>query len=194
MNRVVALQGYFPRKLLFRILHYSSARINVLLPDFLLIFFMKFSRIFVSATLAAAMFIGAAPAFASETLPVPLVRTSGHENLRELYAKVLFTVDVETRTARMESSADLTGRSLLARSQIRSSQRNFRRHVLGYLRGLDYRVMNVSGDLRKRGVLQAGDATLPDSLVVTGAGAYDIANIWGWDRPTRRDVENAGTR
>lgn len=147
-------------------------------------------RTFVSAASAFALLTGAVPAFAAASdTPVPLVMTTGHENLRELYMKALFADTGISRMDRMEALNDLTGRSLLARSQIRFSQRNFRRHVLGYLRGLDYRVLNVTGDARKRGLF-VHDNMLPGSLVVTGAGD-DSNGHWGFDRPTRRDAEQS---
>jgi len=147
-------------------------------------------RTFVSAASALALLAGATPALAAvEPLPVPLVRTTGHENLRELYMKAIFADTGLSRMDRMEALSDLTGRSLLSRSQVRYSQRNFRRHVLGYLRGLDYRVLNVTGDARKRGLF-VHDNMLPGSLVITGSGE-DSNSYWNFDRPTRRDAEQA---
>jgi hypothetical protein len=70
---------------------------------------------------------------------------------------------------------------MLARAQVRAAQRNFRRHVLGYLRGVDYRVLNISGDTRR-------NKGLPFSLVRTGGRSSENYGDWGWDRPTRRDI------
>lgn len=151
---------------------------------------MKITRSLISATSALAIFAGsAAPAFAyvRSTPPVSTTTLRQRGEIRELYADAFSSILELASMQRGTAAADTTGRSMLARSQVRAAQRNYRRHVLGYLRGVDYRVLNVSGDIRKRGVSPV--ASLPLSLVTTGnGGSDDNFGSWMWDRPTRRDI------
>ena len=84
---------------------------------------------------------------------------------------------------------DASGRVHLARSKasIRVGQRNYRRHILGRARGNDYRVLNVTGDVRLRGY-NVGKTNLPPSLIKTGGRSHSNYGAWMWDRPTRRDI------
>ncbi len=147
---------------------------------------MKITRSFVSAVSALAIFVGSAtPALAYRRGVPPIATTQLRQRseIRELYADAYSSIlDLATLT-REVSVSDTTGRSLLARAQVRAAQRNFRRHVLGYLRGLDYRVLNISGDDRRR--VASG---LPTTLVQTGGNGASNNGSWGYDRPTRRDI------
>ncbi|MCA9371013.1 MAG: hypothetical protein KC680_03580 [Candidatus Peregrinibacteria bacterium] len=151
---------------------------------------MKITRSLISAASALALFAGTAtPAFAyvHATPPVTTTTLRQRAEIRELYADAFSSILELANMHRGSSTADTTGRSLLARAQVRAAQRNYRRHVLGYLRGVDYRVLNVSGDVRRRGV--SPYAGLPLSLVTTGrGGSDDNFGSWLWDRPTRRDI------
>ena len=148
---------------------------------------MKITRTLLTAASALAMIAGSVtPALASRfTPPIATTTLRRSSEIRELYADAFSSILELSKMYRSEAMQDTTGRSLLARSQVRAAQRNFRRHVLGYLRGVDYRILNVSGDLRRQGLKTAGN--LPFSLVQTGAGEDNVGN-WMWDRPTRRDV------
>lgn len=145
---------------------------------------MTIKRTFLAAAAAASLLAGAAPVLAAE-LPVPLVMTSGNNKLRDQYAKAVFTVQDYVRQDRMVAQNDMTGSSMLQRATIRTAQKNFHHHILGYLRGGDYRILNASGDLRKRGLFAGSE--LPASLVTTGGTKADRLLTWGWDRPTVRD-------
>ena len=148
---------------------------------------MTITRTFVSLSLAASLLAGAAPVLATNEsmLPVPLVMTTGNNKLRDQYAKAVFTTKEYTRQDRMAAEHDMTGNSMLLHASVRTAQRNLHRHILGYLRGGSYRILNTVGDLRKRGLLAGSD--LPNTLVTTGGGSsYGTLN-WGWDRPTIRD-------
>lgn len=151
---------------------------------------MKITRSLISAASAVAMLAGSAtPAFAyvRSAPPVATTQLRQRAEIRELYADAYSSILELANMNRGNSTPDTTGRSLLARSQVRAAQRNYRRHVLGYLRGIDYRVLNVSGDIRRRGV--SPYAGLPNSLVTTGFGGSDENfGTWMWDRPTRRDI------
>lgn len=148
---------------------------------------MKITRSLISAASAVAMLSGSvtpALAYGDYTPPVATTTLRQREAIRELYADAYSSILELANMHRGESMTDTTGRSMLARAQVRAAQRNFRRHVLGYLRGVDYRVLNVSGDMRKRGVATT-TANLPFSLVQTGGNSN---GSWQWDRPTRRDI------
>lgn len=151
---------------------------------------MKITRSLISATSALAIFAGTAtPALAYVRSEPPVATTTLRQRaeIRELYADAFSSILELASQQRGSATADTTGRSLLARAQVRAAQRNYRRHVLGYLRGVDYRVLNVSGDVRRRGV--SPYAELPVSLVTTGRGGSDENyGSWLWDRPTRRDI------
>lgn len=150
---------------------------------------MTITRSLVSLGLAASLLAGTAPVLAAtDATPVPLVMTSGNQKLRDQYAKAVFAVDAYIRQDRMTSENDTTGSSMLQRAFIRTAQRNLHHHILGYLRGGDYRIINTAGDLRKRGLF-AG-STLPKTLVTTGGGSSDLHLTWGWDRPTVRDAKD----
>ncbi len=157
---------------------------------------MKITRTLISASAAIAMFAGTAtPAFAYVRSQPPIATTTLRQRgeIRELYADAFSSILELANMNRGSAAPDTTGRSLLARAQVRAAQRNYRRHVLGYLRGVDYRVLNISGDMRRRGVspyaITAGNSTLPLSLVTTGGGdSSDNHGSWMWDRITRRDV------
>ena len=106
------------------------------------------------AASALAIFAGSAtPALAYVRSAPPLATTTLRQRseIRELYADAFSSILELANMHRGPSVPDTTGRSLLARAQVRAAQRNYRRHVLGYLRGVDYRVLNVSGDIRRRG-------------------------------------------
>lgn len=154
---------------------------------------MKVTRTFISAATAATVLLGGtAPAFAYRTDATPPVATTQlrqRAQLRELYADAYPSILAISTQQRSAAVHDTTGRSFLARAQVRAAQRNFRRHVLGYLRGVDYRVLNLSSTGRDRYVT-AGERNLPDTLVTTGGSpSYDSSyGDWGWDRPTRRDI------
>ncbi|MDP7069186.1 MAG: hypothetical protein QF815_01560 [Candidatus Peribacteraceae bacterium] len=146
---------------------------------------MKITHTLISAASALAIFAGTAtPAFAYRTNARPPIATTQirqRSALRELYADAYSSILEISNSTRTSSVSDTTGRSMLARAQVRAAQRNFRRHVLGYLRGVDYRVLNISGDTRR-------NKGLPFSLVRTGGRSSENYGDWGWDRPTRRDI------
>ncbi len=151
---------------------------------------MKITRSLLSASTALAIFAGsAAPALAYVRSEPPIATTTLRQRgeIRELYADAFNSILELANMSRGQATADLTGRSLLARAQVRAAQRNYRRHVLGYLRGIDYRVLNISGDVRRSGG-NGAIANLPLSLVTTGGGNADNHGDWMWDRPTRRDI------
>lgn len=148
---------------------------------------MKITRSVISAASALAIFAGsAAPALAYVRSEPPIATTTLRQRgeIRELYADAFSSILELANMNRGQATADLTGRSLLARAQVRAAQRNYRRHVLGYLRGVDYRVLNISGDIRRT---NTAAANLPLSLVTTGGGSDNYGD-WMWDRPTRRDI------
>lgn len=153
---------------------------------------MKITRSLISGAAALTLSVGiVTPAFAyGSSLYTPPVATTTlrqRSELRELYADAFSSILELSTMHRGTAVADTTGRSLLARAQVRAAQRNYRRHVLGYLRGIDYRVLNVSGDIRRRGVGSVATSDLPFSLVTTGGNAENYGD-WMWDRPTRRDI------
>tara|TARA_Y100000310_G_scaffold95074_1_gene92934 strand:+ start:153 stop:671 length:519 start_codon:yes stop_codon:yes gene_type:complete len=153
---------------------------------------MKITRSLISTASVLAILAGSAsPALAYRrgTPPVPTTTLRQRGDLRELYADAYTSILELSNMHRGSSVSDATGRTMLARAQVRAAQRNFRRHVLGYLRGVDYRVLNVSGDARRRGVASAR-SNLPFSLVRTGGGHNPNHGAWGWDRPTRRDIRS----
>lgn len=148
---------------------------------------MKITRTILSAAFALVILAGSATpalAYRRDAPPVATTTLRQREDIRELYADAYSSILELSNMHRGVATSDTTGRTMLARAQVRAAQRNFRRHVLGYLRGVDYRVLNVSGDMRKRGVATAS-GNLPFSLVQTGG---DNNGQWGWDRPTRRDI------
>jgi len=151
---------------------------------------MKITRSLISAASALALTAGIVPsAFAYGKFTPPLATTTLRQRseLRELYADAFSSIMELSKTQRSAAVADVTGRSLLARAQVRGAQRNYSRHVLGYLRGVDYRVLNVSGDVRHKGVANIATGNLPFSLVTTGGNSESFGD-WMWDRPTRRDI------
>ena len=152
---------------------------------------MKITHSLISAASALAIFAGSAsPALAYRrgTPPVATTVLRQREEMRNLYADAYSSILELSNSYRSPSVSDTTGRSMLGRAQVRAAQRNFRRHVLGYLRGVDYRVLNVSGDMRRRdGAIKTSN--LPFSLVQTGGNSANHG-AWGWDRPTRRDIRS----
>ena len=155
---------------------------------FLTFLIMKITRSLISAAAAFSILAGSAtPAFAYRRDRPPIATTTLRQrsDLRELYADAYSSILELANMRRENSVSDTTGRSMLARAQVRAAQRNFRRHVLGYLRGVDYRVLNVTGDVRR---LASARSRLPYSLVQTGGGSHDNHGSWLWDRPTRRDI------
>ncbi len=146
---------------------------------------MKITHSLIGAASVLAIFAGSAtPALAYPRNAKPPVATTTlrqRSELRELYADAFSSILELANMHRGNSTMDTTGRSMLQRAQVRASQRNFRRHVLGYLRGVDYRVLNVSGDTRRSVV--ARDRNLPLSLVRTG---NPNNGSWGHDRKIRR--------
>ncbi len=151
---------------------------------------MKITHSLISAASALAILAGSAtPALAYRrgTPPVATTVLRQRSEVRELYADAYSSILELSNSYRGTSVSDTTGRSMLARAQVRAAQRNFRRHVLGYLRGVDYRVLNISGDVRRRGV--ANNSNLPFSLVQTGGNNQNHGD-WMWDRPTRRDIRS----
>jgi hypothetical protein len=151
---------------------------------------MKITHSLISAASALAILAGSAtPALAYRrgTPPVATTVLRQRSEVRELYADAYSSILELSNSYRGTSVSDTTGRSMLARAQVRAAQRNFRRHVLGYLRGVDYRVLNISGDVRRRGV--ANNSKLPFSLVQTGGNNQNHGD-WMWDRPTRRDIRS----
>ena len=152
---------------------------------------MKITHSLISAASALALLAGSAtPAFAYRRGVPPVATTTLRQrsDIRELYADAYSSILELANMHRKSSVSDTTGRSMLARAQIRAAQRNYRRHVLGYLRGVDYRVLNTTGLGRR----VAGNASLPYSLVQTGGGSDENFGSWHWDRPTRRDVRENG--
>ena len=112
---------------------------------------MKITHSLISAASALAILAGSAtPALAYRrgTPPVATTVLRQRSEVRELYADAYSSILELSNSYRGTSVSDTTGRSMLARAQVRAAQRNFRRHVLGYLRGVDYRVLNISGDVR----------------------------------------------
>lgn len=151
---------------------------------------MKITRSLIGAASAVAIMAGSTPAFAyvSATPPVATTTLRQRAEIRELYADAFSSILELANMHRGVSTMDTTGRSFLARAQVRAAQRNYRRHVLGYLRGVDYRVLNISGASR---TLAGVDASLPTSLVRTGGGASYSANAGSWGtslKPTRRQI------
>lgn len=152
---------------------------------------MKITHFLISAASVLALFAGSvSPAFAYRRSAPPVATTvlRQRSEVRELYADAFSSILELANMHRGSAVSDTTGRSMLARAQVRAAQRNYRRHVLGYLRGVDYRVLNVSGDARR----VASSRSLPFSLVTTGGGSDQNHGSWGWDRPTRRDVRENG--
>ena len=150
---------------------------------------MKITRSLLSAASALAMFASSATpalAYRRDTPPIPTTVLRQSSEIRELYADAFSSILELSRMYRTEAVADTTGRSMLTRSQVRAAQRNFRRHILGYLRGVDYRILNVSG-LDRAAATATSD--LPFSLVQTGDSSDNYGN-WEWDRPTRRDIRD----
>lgn len=153
---------------------------------------MKITRSLISAASVLALFAGSvSPAFAYRRSAPPVATTTLRQrsDIRELYADAFSSILELANMHRGTSVSDTTGRSMLSRAQTRAAQRNYRRHVLGYLRGVDYRVLNVSGDTRR--IATATKSELPFSLVRTG-GNQDNHGQWGYDRPTRRDIRENG--
>ena len=153
---------------------------------------MKITRSLISAAAALSILAGSAtPAFAYRrgTPPVATTTLRQRSDLRELYADAFSSILELANMHRRPAVSDTTGRSMLARAQMRAAQRNYRRHVLGYLRGVDYRILNISGDERR---LASARSKLPYSLVQTGGGSDDNHGSWLWDRPTRRDIRDNG--
>jgi len=144
---------------------------------------MKITRSFISAASALAIFAGtAAPALAYQESPhAPTTRLSLRGEDAKSYADVYASVLALNGNIRAVSNADTTGRSMLARAQVRSAQRNFNRHILGYLRGADYRILNTVG---------RNSSALPTALVQTGTNNAVNQGSWGYDRPTRRDIRD----
>lgn len=153
---------------------------------------MKITHSLISATSALALFAGSvspALAYRRGTPPVATTVLRQRSEIRELYADAYSSILELSHSYRSSSVSDTTGRSMLARAQVRAAQRNFRRHVLGYLRGVDYRVLNVAGDMRRTdGAVKTSG--LPLSLVQTGGGNSVNHGSWMWDRPTRRDIRS----
>jgi hypothetical protein len=151
------------------------------------------TRSLLSVTAALAIFAGSispALAYRRGTPPVPTTVLRQRSELRELYADAYSSILELSNMYRSAAVSDTTGRSMLARSQVRAAQRNYRRHVLGYLRGVDYRILNVSGDVRRSGGgIATNNSNLPFSLVQTGGNSANHG-AWGWDRPTRRDIRS----
>ncbi|MDA1292456.1 MAG: hypothetical protein O3A81_01615 [bacterium] len=153
---------------------------------------MKITHSLISATSALALFAGSvSPALAYRRAepPVPTTVLRQREEIRNLYADAYSSILELSSSFRGVAASDTTGRSMLARSQVRAAQRNYRRHVLGYLRGVDYRVLNVAGDTRRQNGAVATKSSLPFSLIQTG-GNSDNNGSWMWDRPTRRDIRS----
>lgn len=147
---------------------------------------MKITHSLISAASVLAIFAGSATpalAYRREAPPVATTQLRQRSEIRDLYADAYSSILHNAGMTRGTSVSDTTGRSQLARAQVRAAQRNFRRHVLGYLRGVDYRVLNVSGDNRRQ--VSKG---LPSTLVQTGGNHPDNNGSWGYDRPTRRDI------
>lgn len=153
---------------------------------------MKITRSLISAASAIAIFAGTAtPAFAYVRAVPPVATTTLRQRaeIRELYADAFSSILELANMNRGAAMPDTTGRAMLARAQVRAAQRNYRRHVLGYLRGVDYRILNTAG----RGAtspyaITAGNSNLPLSLVTTGGETEANTGSWGWDKPTRRDI------
>jgi len=152
-----------------------------------------FTKAIISSASAAAIMAGSSiPAFAyrvGDVPPLPTTHLRQHTELRDLH-NTHPLVDL-SKLMRGRSVADASGRSYLARSfaGVRSGQRNYRRHVLGWARGKDYRVLDRRVAVNRKGI---GRGRLPFSLVTTGRGRGSHENYgkWMWDRPTRRDVRS----
>ena len=147
---------------------------------------MKITRSLISAASVLAVFAGtAAPAFAyvPESLSAPATRLSLRGEDAKSYADIYASALESNGNVRAVSVSDTTGRSLLSRAQVRLAQRNFNRHILGYLRGLDYRVLNTVG---------RDSSDLPTELVETGTDDTADHGKWGYDRPTRRGIRDNG--
>lgn len=152
---------------------------------------MTITRSIISCASVLAVFAGSvSPAFAYRRAEPPVATTTLRQrsDIRELYADAFSSILELANMHRSAAVSDTTGRSMLARAQVRAAQRNYRRHVLGYLRGVDYRVLNVSGDSR-RNVASRG---LPFSLVQTGGQSDENYGSWGYNRPTRRAIRDRG--
>ena len=150
---------------------------------------MKITQSLLSTAAVLAILAGSASpvlAYRRGTPPVPTTVLRQRSEVRDLYADAYSSILENAHMHRGVSTTDTTGRSMLARAQVRAAQRNYRRHVLGYLRGVDYRVLNVSGDVRRS---RTRSAALPFSLVQTGGNDQNHGN-WGWDRTTRRDIRS----
>lgn len=136
----------------------------------------------------------AVPAFAY-VVSNPLVANKHYRRIETIEdARV---IPVAARRYRSSPEWDSSGRSYLSRSrlEIRSGQRNLRRHVLGNVRGMRektvarYRILNRVANRR------TSTASLPRSLVKTGSTSSAAHGEWGYDRPTRRDlVDHAENR
>ena len=147
---------------------------------------MKITRSLISAVSVLAVFAGtAAPtlAYLPESPLAPATRLSLRGEDAKSYADIYASVLESNGNVRAVSASDTTGRSMLSRAQVRLAQRNFNRHILGYLRGLDYRVLNTVG---------RDSSDLPAALVQTGADETVNQGGWGYDRPTRRDIRDNG--
>ena len=85
---------------------------------------------------------------------------------------------------RSASEIDQSGRAHLGRVRARRAQRNYKRHYLGWQRGGDHRVLNVSGDLRRQRseYARTGFAQIP-FFIRTGVRQH---GDWLHDRVTRR--------
>jgi hypothetical protein len=152
---------------------------------------MKITHSLISAASALAILAGSvtpALAYRRGSPPVPTTVLRQRSEIRELYADAYSSILELSTMYRSPAVSDTTGRSMLARAQVRAAQRNFRRHILGYLRGVDYRILNTSGDIRRRGIATAS-SKLPFSLVQTGGRNPNFGD-WMWDRPTRRDIRS----
>jgi hypothetical protein len=150
---------------------------------------MKITHSLISAASALAILAGSvtpALAYRRASPPVPTTVLRQRSEIRELYADAYSSILELSTMYRGTAVSDTTGRSMLARAQVRAAQRNFRRHVLGYLRGMDYRILNTSGDMRRKGI---ASRSLPFSLVQTGGYNQNFGS-WMWDRPTRRDIRS----
>lgn len=148
---------------------------------------MKITHSLVSAASVLAICAGTATpalAYRRETPPIATTQLRQRSEIRELYADAYSSILHSAGMTRGTSVSDTTGRANLARAQVRAAQRNFRRHVLGYLRGVDYRVLNTAGADRR----QVTQGLLPSTLVQTGGDSSDNNGSWGYDRPTRRDI------
>lgn len=140
---------------------------------------MNISRSLLSSTSVLALLASSAtPALAATIRPL---------SIRGRYENTQSYVVNNAPVVRTVAQPDATGRTLLTRSQVRLAQRNYRRHILGYLRGMDYRVLNTAGDTRTQ---RMADTTteLPLSLVQTGKNSSVSQNF----RPNPRSVHDGG--